>query len=74
MCKIGAIIKESGSLNYEEFRRFDSYEEMIRWMRKTYVSWVIEFDVYQLYKDEIISNLGICDEYIYLEIYNDYRE
>jgi len=74
------IAKASDLLGKRLYKNFNSYEELIKYMKETYDEWVIQFLDKPKYNYEkyivrkITENLGKCDEYLYLIIYDDFIE
>ena len=74
--KICALIERASNLK-ETYRQFDSFEEMIKYMKETYHSFVVDLPNgpdFEYYLKKIKSKLGECDEYIHLLIYDDFIE
>jgi len=82
--KIGCIIMNVFDAKIEGIRKFNSYEELMEYMRKRYDRWVVQFlnkscgwsNEYENLDtiEEIKKAVGECDLYIYLIIYNDWIE
>ena len=74
------IVKASEMIGKPRYKSFNSYEELLNYMKKTYDEWVIRFLEKPKYNYEkhiikkITENLGKCDEYLYLIIYDDFIE
>jgi len=82
--KICCYIVKASDVHYEEYRVFNSWKELLEFMKKQYDRWVLRFlDMFLArYKDpyykEVFEKLqkafGECSEYLYMIIYDDYIE
>lgn len=54
---IKVVIEKASDLDYEEVKHFRSYKELIRYLKKKYPEWVIEF------RNDIITAV-MYDDYI----------
>jgi len=56
------------------YLRFGSWQELLEYMKRRYPRWVIIFSPHEDFRKRIEENLGRCEEYVYLILYDDYIE
>lgn len=74
--KICVKITSASNPFHHEYRIFNNWSKMIKYMMKRYNYWIIYFEKYPFNNEKIASlkDMKNCDYYISLTIYDDYVE
>jgi len=78
--RIGALIWKASDDEYEEFKSFNTWEEMIEYMKRTWPNWVVDFCDSCKYKGtcttpkKVRGVLGEVDHIVLLTIHDDFLD